>query len=75
VNPVGPRGVYDEAKRFMEAMTMASPTTAWRHTLSVYSIHTGPGMWLNDCRVLITNIVQVLRGEDLTIFDDGSQTR
>ncbi len=74
VNPVGPRGVYDEAKRLMEAMTMASPTTAWRHRLSVYSIHMRTGMKLNDCRVLLTNIGQVLRGEDLTIFDDGSQT-
>lgn len=76
VNPVGPRGVYDEAKRFMEAMTMAYHTYHGLETRIVRIFNTyGPRMRLNDGRVLPAFIGQVLRGEDLTIFGDGSQTR
>jgi len=76
VNPVGPRGVYDEAKRFQEAMTMAYHTYDGVETGVVRSVNTyGPRMRLNDGRVLPAFIGQALRGEDLTIFGDGSQTR
>ena len=76
VNPVGPRGVYDEAKRFQEAMTMAYHTYHRVETRIVRIFNTyGPRMRLNDGRVLPAFIGQALRGEDLTIFGDGSQTR
>ena len=76
VNPVGPRGVYDEAKRFQEAMTMAYHTFHDVETRIVRIFNTyGPRMRLNDGRVLPAFIGQALRGEDLTIFGDGSQTR
>jgi len=76
VNPVGPRGVYDEAKRFQEAMTMAYHTFHGLETRIVRIFNTyGPRMRLNDGRVLPAFIGQALRGEDLTIFGDGSQTR
>jgi dTDP-glucose 4,6-dehydratase len=76
VNPVGPRGVYDEAKRFMEAMTMAYHTYHNLETRIVRIFNTyGPRMRLNDGRVLPAFIGQALRGEDLTMFGDGSQTR
>ena len=76
VNPVGPRGVYDEAKRFQEAMTMAYHTFHGVETRIVRIFNTyGPRMRLNDGRVLPAFIGQALRGEDLTIFGDGSQTR
>ena len=76
VNPVGPRGVYDEAKRFQEAMTMAYHTFHNVETRIVRIFNTyGPRMRLNDGRVLPAFIGQALRGEDLTVFGDGSQTR
>ncbi|MBL7778740.1 MAG: SDR family oxidoreductase [Chitinophagales bacterium] len=76
VNPVGPRGVYDEAKRFQEAMTMAYHTYHGVDTKIVRIFNTyGPRMRLNDGRVLPAFIGQALRGEDLTVFGDGSQTR
>ncbi|MES2592528.1 MAG: UDP-glucuronic acid decarboxylase family protein [Bacteroidota bacterium] len=76
VNPVGPRGVYDEAKRFMEAITMAYHTYHGVETRIIRIFNTyGPRMRLNDGRVLPAFIGQALRGEDLTIFGDGSQTR
>lgn len=76
VNPVGPRGVYDEAKRFQEAMTMAYHTYHNLETRIVRIFNTyGPRMRLNDGRVLPAFIGQALRGEDLTVFGDGSQTR
>lgn len=76
VNPVGPRGVYDEAKRFQEALTMAYHTYHGLETRIVRIFNTyGPRMRLNDGRVLPAFIGQALRGEDLTIFGDGSQTR
>ncbi|UBM58995.1 SDR family oxidoreductase [Marinilongibacter aquaticus] len=76
VNPVGPRGVYDEAKRFQEAMTMAYHTYHGVETRIVRIFNTyGPRMRLNDGRVLPAFIGQALRGEDLTVFGDGSQTR
>jgi len=76
VNPVGPRGVYDEAKRFMEALTMAYHTYHQVETRIVRIFNTyGPRMRLNDGRVLPAFIGQALRGEDLTMFGDGSQTR
>lgn len=76
VNPVGPRGVYDEAKRFQEAITMAYHTYHKLETRIVRIFNTyGPRMRLNDGRVLPAFIGQALRGEDLTIFGDGSQTR
>jgi dTDP-glucose 4,6-dehydratase len=76
VNPVGPRSVYDEAKRFQEAITMAYHTFHGLETRIVRIFNTyGPRMRLNDGRVLPAFIGQVLRGEDLTIFGDGSQTR
>src|SRR6187402_3488722 len=76
VNPVGPRGVYDEAKRYMEAITMAYHTYHGVDTRIVRIFNTyGPRMRLNDGRVLPAFIGQALRGEDLTVFGDGSQTR
>jgi dTDP-glucose 4,6-dehydratase len=76
VNPVGPRGVYDEAKRFQEAITMAYHTFHGLETRIVRIFNTyGPRMRLNDGRVLPAFIGQALRGEDLTIFGDGTQTR
>jgi dTDP-glucose 4,6-dehydratase len=76
VNPIGPRGVYDEAKRFQEAITMAYHTYHAVETRIVRIFNTyGPRMRLNDGRVLPAFIGQALRGEDLTIFGDGSQTR
>jgi len=76
VNTVGPRGVYDEAKRFQEAITMAYHTFHNLETRIVRIFNTyGPRMRLNDGRVLPAFIGQALRGEDLTIFGDGSQTR
>jgi dTDP-glucose 4,6-dehydratase len=76
VNPIGPRGVYDEAKRFMEAITMAYHTYHGVETRIVRIFNTyGPRMRLNDGRVLPAFIGQALRGEDLTVFGDGSQTR
>jgi dTDP-glucose 4,6-dehydratase len=76
VNPIGPRGVYDEAKRFQEAMTMAYHTYHSLETRIVRIFNTyGPRMRLNDGRVLPAFIGQALRGEDLTVFGDGSQTR
>lgn len=76
VNPVGPRGVYDEAKRFQEAMTMAYHTYHNVDTRIVRIFNTyGPRMRLNDGRVLPAFIGQALRGEDLTVFGDGKQTR
>jgi dTDP-glucose 4,6-dehydratase len=76
VNPVGPRGVYDEAKRFQEAITMAYHTYHGLETRIVRIFNTyGPRMRLNDGRVLPAFIGQALRGEDLTAFGDGSQTR
>jgi dTDP-glucose 4,6-dehydratase len=76
VNPIGPRGVYDEAKRFQEAITMAYHTFHKVDTRIVRIFNTyGPRMRLNDGRVLPAFIGQALRGEDLTVFGDGSQTR
>lgn len=76
VNTVGPRGVYDEAKRFQEALTMAYHTFHGLETRMVRIFNTyGPRMRLNDGRVLPAFIGQALRGEDLTVFGDGSQTR
>ena len=76
VNPVGPRGVYDEAKRFMEAITMAYNTYHKLETRIVRIFNTyGPRMRLNDGRVLPTFIGQTLREENLTIFGNGLQTR
>lgn len=76
VNPIGPRGVYDEAKRFQEAVTMAYHTYHGLETRIIRIFNTyGPRMRLNDGRVLPAFIGQALRGEDLTIFGDGSQTR
>jgi len=76
VNPVGPRGVYDEAKRYQEAITMAYHTYHGLETRIIRIFNTyGPRMRLNDGRVLPAFIGQALRGEDLTCFGDGSQTR
>ncbi|WP_395616628.1 UDP-glucuronic acid decarboxylase family protein [Aquirufa sp.] len=76
VNPIGPRGVYDEAKRFMESITMAYHTFHNLETRIVRIFNTyGPRMRLNDGRALPAFIGQALRGEDLTVFGDGSQTR
>ena len=76
VNPVGPRGVYDEAKRYMEAITMAYHSFHNVETRIVRIFNTyGPRMRLNDGRALPAFIGQALRGEDLTVFGDGSQTR
>ncbi|GGK30709.1 epimerase [Yeosuana aromativorans] len=76
VNTIGPRGVYDEAKRFQEAITMAYHRFHGLETRIVRIFNTyGPRMRLNDGRVIPAFMGQVLRGEDLTIFGDGSQTR
>lgn len=76
VNPIGPRGVYDEAKRFMEAMTMAYHTYHGLETRIVRIFNTyGPRMRIDDGRVLPSFLSQALRGEGLTVFGDGSQTR
>ena len=76
VNPVGPRGVYDEAKRFQEAITTAYNSFHKVETCIVRIFNTyGPRMRLNDGRALPAFIGQALRGEDLTVFGDGSQTR
>ncbi|GAB4259403.1 MAG: SDR family oxidoreductase [Vicingaceae bacterium] len=76
VNPIGPRGVYDEAKRFQEAMTMAYHRFHGVETRIARIFNTyGPRMRLNDGRVLPAFIGQALRGEDFTIFGDGTQTR
>lgn len=76
VNPVGPRGVYDEAKRFAESLTMAYHRYHGLQTRIVRIFNTyGPRMRLNDGRVLPTFIHQALKGEPLSIFGDGSQTR
>jgi dTDP-glucose 4,6-dehydratase len=76
VNPVGPRGVYDEAKRYLESITMAYHTFHGVQTRIVRIFNTyGPRMRLNDGRALPAFIGQALRGEDLTVFGDGSQTR
>lgn len=76
VNPVGPRGVYDEAKRFAEAMTMAYQRYHGVETRIVRIFNTyGPRMRLDDGRALPTFISQALKGEDITVFGDGSQTR
>jgi len=76
VNSIGPRGVYDEAKRFQEAITMAYHRFHGLETRIVRIFNTyGPRMRLNDGRVIPAFIGQALRGEDLTVFGDGSQTR
>jgi dTDP-glucose 4,6-dehydratase len=76
VNPIGPRGVYDEAKRFQEAITMAYHTFHGLETRIIRIFNTyGPRMRLNDGRALPAFIGQALRGEDITVFGDGSQTR
>jgi dTDP-glucose 4,6-dehydratase len=76
VNPVGPRGVYDEAKRFAEAMTSAYRTHHGLETRIVRIFNTyGPRMRPGDGRVVSNFIVQALRGEPLTLYGDGSQTR
>jgi len=76
VNPIGPRGVYDEAKRFMESMTMAYHNFHGLETRIVRIFNTyGPRMRLDDGRALPTFMSQALKGEDVTVFGDGSQTR
>jgi len=76
VNPVGPRGVYDEAKRYLESITMAYHNFHGVETRIVRIFNTyGPRMRLNDGRALPAFIGQALRGEDMTVFGDGSQTR
>jgi len=76
VNPIGPRGVYDEAKRFAEAMTMAYHRYHGVDTRIVRIFNTfGPRMRLEDGRVVPNFIAQALRGEPLTVYGDGSQTR
>jgi len=76
VNPVGPRGVYDEAKRFSEAMTMAYRRAHGVDTRIVRIFNTyGPRMRPDDGRVISNFVVQALRGEPLTVYGDGSQTR
>jgi len=76
VNPVGPRGVYDEAKRFMEAITMAYHTFHGVDTRIVRIFNTyGPRMRVDDGRALPTFFAQAMKGEDITVFGDGSQTR
>lgn len=76
VNPVGPRGVYDEAKRFMESITMAYHTFHKVDTRIIRIFNTyGPRMRLDDGRALPTFMSQALRGEDITVYGDGSQTR
>lgn len=76
VNPIGPRGVYDEAKRFQEAITMAYHTFHGVETRIVRIFNTyGPRMRVNDGRALPAFFSQAIRGEDITVFGDGSQTR
>jgi dTDP-glucose 4,6-dehydratase len=76
VNPIGPRGVYDEAKRFAEAMTMAYHRTHGVDTRIVRIFNTyGPRMRPHDGRVVSNFIVQALKGEPITIYGDGTQTR
>jgi len=76
VNAVGPRGVYDEAKRFMEALTMAYHNFHGLDTRIARIFNTyGPRMRINDGRALPAFISQALRGDDITVFGDGSQTR
>jgi dTDP-glucose 4,6-dehydratase len=76
VNPIGPRGVYDEAKRFAEAMTMAYHRTHGVQTRIVRIFNTfGPSMRVMDGRAIPAFMSQALRGEDITVFGDGSQTR
>lgn len=76
VNPIGPRGVYDEAKRFQEAITMAYHNFHGLETRIVRIFNTyGPRMRTNDGRALPAFLSQAIRGEDLTVFGDGSQTR
>jgi dTDP-glucose 4,6-dehydratase len=76
VNPIGPRGVYDEAKRFMESITMAYHTFHGVETRIIRIFNTyGPRMRLDDGRALPTFMSQALRGEDVTVYGDGSQTR
>ena len=76
VNPIGPRGVYDEAKRFSEAITMAYRRYHGVDTKIVRIFNTyGPRMRIRDGRAIPTFLAQALRGEDLTVFGDGSQTR
>jgi dTDP-glucose 4,6-dehydratase len=76
VNPVGPRGVYDEAKRYLESITMAYHNFHGLETRIIRIFNTyGPRMRLNDGRALPAFIGQALRGENLTVFGDGSQTR
>ncbi|MDP2765859.1 MAG: SDR family oxidoreductase [Candidatus Methanoperedens sp.] len=76
VNPIGPRGVYDEAKRYAEAITMAYHRYHGIDTRIVRIFNTyGPRMRLNDGRVVPNFIGQALRGEDITVYGDGSQTR
>ena len=76
VNPVGPRGVYDEAKRFMESITMAYHNYHHVETRIIRIFNTyGPRMRLDDGRALPTFLSQALRGEDVTVYGDGSQTR
>ena len=76
VNPIGPRGVYDEAKRFMESITMAYHNFHGLETRIIRIFNTyGPRMRLNDGRALPAFMSQALTGQDLTIFGDGSQTR
>ena len=76
VNPIGPRGVYDEAKRFAEAITMAYHRTHGVQTriVRIFNTH-GPRMRLHDGRVVPNFIAQALRGEPITVYGDGSQTR
>ncbi len=76
VNPIGPRGVYDEAKRFLEAMTMAYHRTHGVETRIARIFNTfGPRMRMRDGRVVPNFICQALRGEPLTVYGDGTQTR
>jgi dTDP-glucose 4,6-dehydratase len=76
VNPIGPRGVYDEAKRFAEAITMAYHRYHGVDTRIVRIFNTyGPRMRMHDGRVVPTMLRQAIRGENLTVFGDGSQTR
>jgi dTDP-glucose 4,6-dehydratase len=76
VNPIGPRSVYDEAKRFSEAVTMAYHRYYQLDTRIARIFNTyGPRMQLNDGRVVPNFMKQALRGEDLTVYGDGSQTR
>ena len=76
VNPIGPRGVYDEAKRFQEAITMAYHTYHGLETRIVRIFNTyGPRMRVEDGRALPAFFSQAIRGEDITVFGDGSQTR